>query len=158
MRSKRNNFSYSDSESAVTVANNLNGATSSKSSSHSESAGRPRPRPVTASNTTTKGQKRKSDIAVLAASGDEEQPVARAKKGKKNPSAESFNPSQRPTPRPSVSRVAQETIQDQAVPRKRPAEVDDVDEDRLMTPVRVGPPSKKPKANALRHTGLFFHV
>ena len=146
----------------------MNGATSSKSSSQSESAGRPGPRqkkpssqasvPVTASNTTTKGQKRKSDVAVLAASGDEEQPVARSKKGKKNPSAESFNPSQRPTPRPSVSRVAQETIQDQAVPRKRPAEVDDVDEDHLMTPVRVGPPSKKPKANALRHTGLFFHV
>ena len=146
----------------------MNGTTSSKSSSQSELAGRPGPRPkkpssqasvpVTASNTTTKGQKRKSDVAVLAASGDEEQPVARAKKEKKNPSTKSFNLSQHPTPRPSVSRVAQETIQDQAVPRKCPAEVDDVDEDRLMTPVRVRPPSKKPKANALRHTGLFFHV
>ena len=73
-------------------------------------------------------------------------------------SAESFNLSQCPTPRPSVSRVAQDTTQDQAVPQKRPAEVDDVDEDRLMTPVHVRPPSKKVKANVLRHTGLFFHV
>lgn len=134
---------------------------------------------ISSAAVTTKGQKRKNAIA---SSAGDEQLVSGAKKAKtissSNPSGP--NPPQHPAPRrvlkaqpaasaskpasSSVSGVARETTEDQAVPRKRPAEVDVVDEGLLMTPV-PRPPSKKVKTNAnkpqarlLRRTGLFFHI
>lgn len=133
-------------------------------------------------SSTTRGQKRKNDIAPPA--GDDEQLASGSKKAK---TIQSANPSNTPAPQlehtaprrrvlkeqpvgqkltsSSIPEAVLKNTEERAVTRKRPAENEVVDEGDIMAPAsepRFGPPSKKLKANvnkprALGRTGSFFH-
>lgn len=122
---------------------------------------------------STRGQKRKSDIAPSA--NDDEQLVAKAKKAKSaNPSDPNLPTGKRPTPRPtsrvlkaqlpasrkrtslSESGVAIETAKEQVTTRKRPAEGEVVDEAPVPSKKVRGSNTNTNISRPLKHTGSFF--